>query len=315
MPEQLNRNEVSVLLSIIVVNWNTRDLLAQCLESIYANPPRGEFEIIVVDNGSEDGSVAMVRNQFPMVFLIENKHNSGFATANNQAIRCAHGQNVLLLNPDTVVMPDALDALIQFIENTPIAGAAGSMLLNPDGTLQHSCHPAPTLGRELWRLFHLDALHPLALYPMNRWPIDLPRAVDTVQGASIIVRREMVDEVGVFDDSFFMYSEEVDWCLRIRRAGWQIYWVPGSRVVHYGGQSTRQVATAMFLQLYRAKVQYFRKHYGKLYGLLYKVELLIASIVRIFLISFMWLLRPAQRHNHAVLAQRYGRLIVALPEI
>ncbi len=302
-------------LSILIVSWNTRDLLAQCLASVYACPPAGEFEIIVVDNASADGSADMIRERFPLVRLLALERNAGFAGGNNLAINISRGHYLLFLNPDTVVVPGAIETLLNFMDKTPATGAAGSMLLNPDGTLQPSCYPAPTLGRELWRLFHFDIFYPLALYPMNRWPTDLPRTVDTVQGASFIVRREVIDKVGAFDESFFMYSEEVDWCLRIRRAGWQIYWVPGSRVIHYGGQSTRQVAPAMFLQLYRAKVQYFRKHYGAFHSLAYKGELLLASAARLAMTPLMWLLQPAQRRESATLARHYGRLILALPKM
>lgn len=302
-------------LSIAIVSWNTRDLLAECLSSIYALPPAARFEVIVVDNGSSDGSGTMVRKQYPQVLLIENAENPGFAVANNQAIERSSGQMVLLLNPDTVVQRDALDALLTFMDSVPDAGAAGSMLLNPDGTLQVSCAPAPTLGRELWRLAHLDRLYPVALYPMERWPTDRPRAVDTAQGASLIVRRAVIDTVGGLDETYFMYSEEVDWCERIRAARWRIYWVPQSRLVHYGGQSTRQVAGEMFLQLYRAKIQYFRKHSGRLHGRVYKGELLLASVARIAMAAAAWPFQPAHRQERSTLAQQYGRLILALPRM
>lgn len=304
-------------LSILIINWNTRDLLAQCLTSIYADWPAGDgdFEVIVVDNASADGSAAMMRHCFPQAFLVENDRNAGFAAANNQAIGRSRGRYVLLLNPDTVLQPGALASLVTFMGMYPEAGAAGSMLLNPDGTLQPSCHPFPTLGGEMWRLLHLDQLIPLAVYRMADWPLDRPRAVDSVQGASLIVRREVIDRIGALDESYFMYSEEVDWCLRIRRAGWKIYWVPASRIFHFGGQSTRQAATAMFLQLYRAKVQYFRKHFGAFHGFLYKGELLFASAVRLLLTPVMGVLQPGKRRERAVLARRYGRLILALPRM
>jgi GT2 family glycosyltransferase len=300
-------------LSILIVNWNTRDLLSQCLFSVYAHPPAGSFEVIVVDNASADGSAAMVRRCFSQITLIENDQNPGFAAANNQAIALSRGRYLLLLNPDTIVYPGALSALITFMDQNPAAGAAGSMLLNPDGSLQPSCHPEPTLTRELWRLFHLDKLKPYALYPMETWPADQPREVDTIQGAALLIRRSVVDEVGLLDDRYFMFSEEVDWCVRIRRAGWPIYWVPQSRVIHFGGQSTGQVATAMFVQLYRGKLQYFRNHYGAIHGLLYKGELLLAAAARLLVIPFAWLLQPTRRPDHVRLARLYGRLILSLP--
>ncbi len=301
-----------VNLSIIIVNWNTSDLLAQCLESVFVNPPAGGFEIIVVDNGSTDGSAAMVRNRFPTALLLENQHNPGFAAANNQAIGHARGRYLLLLNPDTVVMPDALDTLIRFMDDTPYAGVAGSMLLNPDGTLQQSCHPYPTIGREFWRLLHLDYLIPAGTYPMDKWPIDIPREVDSVQGASLMVRREVIEQVGLLDETFFMYSEEVDWCARISSAGWKIFWVPDSRIVHFGGQSTRQIPTEMFLQLYRAKLMYFRKHNGALYSYIYKIVLLIAAIPRILFMPVMWILEPENRDEHARMTANYSRLVISL---
>ena len=300
-------------LSVIVVNWNTRDLLAQCLESIYANPPAGEFEIIVVDNASADGSAAMVRERFSSVTLIENQHNPGFAAANNQAIERALGGYLLLLNPDTVVMSDALDALVRFMDNYPAAGAAGSMLLNSDSSLQLSCHPYPTIGRELWRLLHLDYLYPLGAYPMEKWPTDRPRMVDTVRGASLLVRKEVIEQVGLLDETFFMYSEEVDWCARINDGGWRIYWVPDSQIVHFGGQSTRQIPTEMFLQLYRAKLMYFRKHGGPFSGHLYKAVLLIASMFRVLFAPVAWLLMPDKRDEYARTMADYRRLLGSLP--
>lgn len=302
-------------LSILIVSWNTRDLLAQCLASIIANSPSGEYEVIVVDNASADGSAAMVRTRFPETVLIENKANVGFAGANNHAIARSRGRYLLLLNPDTVVEPGAPAALVDFMDAQPDAGAAGALLLNPDGSLQDSCYPAPTIFRELWRLFHLDALFPLAQYRMDEWPRDTPRAVDTVQGACMIVRREVIDRVGMMDPSYFMYSEEVDWCLRIRRAGWRIYWVPRSRIVHFGAQSTRQVASRMFVQLYRGKLQYFRKHYGRAYALVYKAVLLAASAARILVTPLVWLALPNQRSDSARLARNYGRLILTLPRL
>ncbi len=304
-----------VTLSIIIVNWNTRDLLAGCLASIYSHPPAATFEVIVVDNASADGSAALVQSQFPQVTLLTNANNPGFAAGNNQAITHSNGRYLLLLNPDTIVRPGALDTLLTFMDTHPAAGAAGSLLLNPDGSLQHSCHPAPTLSREWWRLFHLDHLFALARYPMEQWPQDRPREVDTIQGACLIVRREVIDQVGLLDDAYFMYSEEVDWCLRIRRAGWQLYWVPQAQVIHYGGQSTRQVAVTMFLQLYRAKLLYFRKHDGRLAGWLYKLILLAASLLRVLLTPIALLLRPAHHRDHLTLAGRYSRLILALPRM
>jgi GT2 family glycosyltransferase len=252
-------------ISIVIVSWNTSGLLAGCLQSIeqaMVDFPAGNVQTIVVDNASQDGSAEMVRRCFPWVCLVENQENIGFASGNNQAFPVCTGDYVWLLNPDTVLRPGALPALVEFMNAHPSVGAAGSCLIDSDGSLQVSCSPAPTLARELWYLFHLDQVYPYAEYTLSSWRQDVSRQVDTVQGASMMVRRQVLEQIGGFDTAYFMYSEEVDLCQRIRSAGWQIHWVPQSKVVHYGGQSTQQVATAMFLQLYRSKVMYFEKHQG-----------------------------------------------------
>jgi len=300
-------------LSIVIVNWNTCTLLAQCLASVYAHPPEGQFEVIVVDNASTDGSAAMVSQRFPQARLIENDHNLGFARASNQAIRQAVARYVLLLNPDTCVRPGALQTLLGFMEVCLAAGAAGARLLDSEGGLQPSCHPAPTLAREMWRLFHLDSLHPVACYPMRRWDTHTPRQVDVVQGACLLLRREALDQVGLLDEDYFLYSEEVDLCHRLRQAGWQVLWVPQAVMVHHGGQSTHQAPAACFLRLYQAKVLYFRKCHGRRAAQLYKLMLLTAVLVRLLLCPLAWLEGAPRRRQHLVLASHYRRLMRALP--
>jgi hypothetical protein len=302
-------------LSIILVSWNTRQLLADCLNSVYTHPPKDDFELLVVDNASHDGSAAMVRERFPQARLIQSNENVGFAQGNNLAVPLCIGKYVLLLNPDTVVKPDALDSLVRFMEAHPMAGAAGSRLLNPDETLQPSCHPAPTLSRELWRLFHLDAIRPYGAYHMHQWDMNQPREVDVIQGASFILRKTALDQVGFLDGRYFMYSEEVDLCYRLQKAGWKLYYVPESQVIHYGGQSTKLVAADMFQQLYMGKLMYFRKHYGRLAGIGYKLILLAAALSRLLLTPFAWLQKPAQREKNLTLARHYGRLLIALPTL
>lgn len=313
------RDEID--LSVVIVSWNTCRLLDECLASVQQElAHQGEkmnliAEVFVVDNGSTDGSVEMVRTRYPGVVLIANHHNPGFAGANNQALTLACGRYSLLLNPDTVVLADGFGALVRFMDAQPHAGAAGSRLLNADRTLQTSCSPAPTLARELWRMFHLDWLHPYGEYDMRRWPPTQPRRVDIVQGAAMLVRRSTQEQVGLLDASYFMYSEEVDWCTRIKRAGWKIYWVPSSQIVHFGGQSARQVADAMFLQLYRGKIQYFHKHWGRAATLAYKLVLALATLARLAVTPLIWLEPAGRRHRHLVLARQYWLLLRALPSM
>jgi GT2 family glycosyltransferase len=243
--------------------------------------------------------------------LIANRDNLGFARANNQAIPMCSGRYILLLNPDTRVEPGALETLLSFMESRPEVGAAGARLINADGTLYASCQTAPSLRRELWRLFHLEAVRAYAGYRMVDWDVAKPRLVDVIQGACMLLRRDALDQVGLLDEDFFIYSEEVDLCHRLRAADWQIWWVPQARVIHHGGQSTRQVATPMFLRLYQGKVLYFRKNHGRVAARVYKLILLLAALPRLALGPSAFLGQSGQRH--AMLAGRYARLITALP--
>jgi N-acetylglucosaminyl-diphospho-decaprenol L-rhamnosyltransferase len=307
--------EDTMKLSIVIISWNTKALLVDCLDSVYQFPPKEEFEVWVVDNDSHDGSPEILKENYPQVHLIENKNNVGFAEANNQAIQYCQGKYILLLNPDTVVHANALESLVKFLDENEDAGAAGSYLLNPDGSLQPSCHPAPTLMREWWRLFHLDRFRLFGSYDMHSWDSNHPRRVDVIQGASFIVRKEIVDKIGFLDGDYFMFSEEVDLCYRLRNAGWEIYWVPQSQVVHYGGQSTRQVASEMFLQLYLGKLKYFRKHYGKGAGVAYKLILLMAAFFRIILTPLAWFEKSENRERLLRLSNHYFLLLRSLPSM
>jgi len=272
--------------SVVIVSWNTRDLLRNCLLTVGSESRRlsdGEVEVFVVDNGSTDGSVEMVRKQFPEVSLIVNHENAGFAAANNQAMARCKGDYVLLLNPDTELKRDSLGRMVRFLDATPYAGAVGPLLISPDGSLQQSCYPRPTLLREFWRLLYLDKLLRLSAYPMATWSLERPRQVETIQGASFLVKHAVLDKIGLLDPDFFIYTEEIDLCHRICSAGWRVYWLPTATVVHYGGQSTRQAASKMFIELYRSKLHYFRKHHGSFGGFVYKLILLASILPRLVL--------------------------------
>ena len=303
------------MLSIVIVSWNTARLLENCLVSIRANPPNLAFETWVVDNASTDGSPLMLREKYPQVNLVENRENGGFARANNQAIRRCTGKYILLLNPDTVVAAGTLQALINFLDKHPGAGAVGAKILNPDGSLQISSHPRPTLSRELWRLFHLDSFSPYAMYSPAKWETDQPQEVDLVAGSCLLLRKEVLDDVGLLDEDYFIYTEEVDLCYRIQHAGWRIYWVPEAEVVHFGGQSTQQVPTEMFLHLYHSNIKYFRKHYGWLAAQNYKLILRLAILSRLLMALFVIFEHSSRRQRHLTLVDRYWRLILALPRM
>lgn len=251
-------------LSAIIVSWNTREMLAGCLDSVFAAMhEKLESEIIVVDNASTDGSAEMVSERFAHVHLIRNQENIGFARANNQAIYQSSGRYVLLLNSDTEVYPGALSTLVNFMDKHPRAAGCGSRLLNADGSLQASCHPMLTPEREFWRLLYLDRLWPRATYVQERWEIETPRRVEVIKGACLLLRRVALEEVGVLDEQYHMYTEEVDLCHRLAQAGWELWWVPQAVVKHYGEASSKQMRETMYIQLYQSKVQFYRKFGGE----------------------------------------------------
>lgn len=236
-------------LSIVVVNWNTRDLLAACLASIQSHPPACAFEVWVVDNSSADGSAAMIRERYGDVRVIENQENVGFARANNQAICASAAKFVLLLNSDTVVNPGALTELVRFMQEHPGAGVAGAQLLNRDGSLQRSVQRFPTCISELMTVSGLFHQRTARTY-------EVPTQVEAVVGASMMVRRTAFEEVGLLDERYFMYTEEVDWCHRIHNAGWDVYIVPSARIVHVDGGSSGPIAADKLLWLSRGRLRF-----------------------------------------------------------
>ncbi len=317
------------MISLIIVNWNTCELLAGCLASVTGDQlsvngdqssttdnrlPSTDHrspitEVIVVDNASTDGSAAMIRERFPQVQLVENRENVGFARANNQAICHSRGGYVALLNSDTVVHEGALAALVAFMDAYPQAGACGPRLLNGDGTLQPSVHPMLTPGREFWRLAFLDRLWPRATYNQERWDTVTPRPVEVIKGACLLLRRSALDQVGLLDDQYFMYTEEVDLCYRLAQAGWGLWLVPQAVVTHFGEGSSKQVREAMYLQLYRSKVQFYYKFGGRPRVALYKALLALAYLPRAAAAGVTSLVRPASRPQ----ARLFRRLLAELP--
>lgn len=254
-------------LSIIIVSWNTKDLLRDCLHSVYEEIRGLEAEVFVVDNNSPDQSALMVGEEFPWVKLLANKSNRGFAAANNQAFILAAGRKILLLNPDTKVRPNSLKALVQFLDQNPSAGVVAPQLLNTDGSIQRSCRSFPTFLNMSYELLGLSRLFPnvhrFRHYKMLDWNHDDQRQVDQPEGACLMVRREVLDQVGTLDEGFFMLFEEVDWCYRIKQAGWQIWFLPSAQVVHHYGQSIKQVKSSMILSSHRGLYRFWRKHYRR----------------------------------------------------
>ncbi len=247
-----------------------------------AGPRHGRLEIIVVDNASADGSVEMVRAEFPRVRLIANVDNRGFPAANNQGIALARGRYVLLLNPDTEVVGNALAAMVTYADAHPDVGVVGPQLLNPDGSVQSSRRRFPTLATAFLESTWLQPYAPrrvLERYYILDRSDDETQDVDWVKGAALMARGEAIQQVGLMDEDFFMYSEELDWCRRFREAGWRIVYLPSAQIVHYEGKSSEQVVPARHIHFQTSKVRYFRKHHG----------LVMAEALRLFLLgSYVW---------------------------
>jgi N-acetylglucosaminyl-diphospho-decaprenol L-rhamnosyltransferase len=259
-------------LTIGIVTYNGRALLARCLDSIYAAPPACRFEVVVVDNASADGTAEWLREVYPQVRAVPNTVNSGVARGNNQCLAAARGRYVLLLNNDTVVLPGMLDRLVAFADAHPDSGAVGGKLVNPDGSFQASYFDFPSLWSEFLHATHMGALVD-PRYPSH---VDSPeeRPVDWIMSASLLVRRAASAQVGDVDESYFMYSDETDLQYRLHQAGWKVYYLPDVVTVHFGGQSASHWRRRKLI--YRGKLLFFRKHYGPIRTAL--VQVLFGSI-------------------------------------
>lgn len=264
-------------ISVIIVNWNTRELLQTCLRSIVTyTPGTTNYEIIVVDNGSTDGSPEMVVQCFPDVTLIRNRDNLGFAKANNQAIEVSTGRYIVLLNSDTELSSDALTAMISFMDAHPSAGMCGTKLLNADGTRQYSCDLFPRKPLRMVREKLRDTLkssHDSNSWRnrMAAWDFDSNFVIDYVIGAVLLIRRGALEQIGMLDERFFMYAEDIDWCYRAFLKGWQTYYLGTISIYHYNrGSSEKSPELSARLHTLRRKslLHFYRKHYGKVNALL-----------------------------------------------
>ncbi len=306
-------------LSVIVVNWNVCDLLRKCLDSLYRSPgfiwfndegaqggtsspgPVRAGEVIVVDNASADGSAAMVAAEFPWVRLVANTENRGFTGGSNQGIGMSRGRYLLLLNPDTEVMGDALARMVACMEEHGEIGALGPQLCSGDGSLQSSRRRFPTLATAFFESTPLEWHWPgnpwASRYRMedvpgppagtNRCPAQM---VDWVVGAALLVRRAALESVGGFDEGYFMYSEELDWCRRARAAGWAVAYFPGAVVLHHEGKSSEQNPAARHIRFHTSRVRYFRKHRGALAAEMLRLALLVMFAGEWVLEAAKWVL-------------------------
>lgn len=282
-------------LSIIIVNWNTKEFLLPCLRSIFEGGQGRGWEVIVVDNSSQDGSGEEVRKTLPSTHLIENERNFGFAKAANQGLQEGSGRYVLLLNPDTRMKNGAIEQLVSFMDGCSDAGAAGAQLLNGDGSKQNSIANFPSLATELLNKRLLRWLFPKK-FPGKERNYSKPVEVDSVIGACMMVRRVALEQVGLLDEDYFLFLEETDWCYRMKRAGWKIYHVPQAEVYHFQGKSAETARKRAKIEFYQSRYHFFKKNRGHfpwfilLMGLMIRLgaQLLavtVASVMTLFTIK------------------------------
>ena len=305
-------------LSIIVVSWNVRDLLRACLKSVTESLSSGRgqalsSQLIVVDNASSNGSVEMVKEAFPEIHVIANDRNLGFTKANNQGIALSDGRHVLLLNPDTEVVGDALGEMVAYMDDHPTAGALGPQLLYPDGQVQSSRRRFPDLRTAYVESTFLQSWFAQSgmlerYYVLDRFDGET-QAVDWVVGACLLIRRETLEEVGPLDESFFMYSEELDWCYRAKMRGWEVVYLPTAQAIHHVGKSSEQVLPVRHIQFQRSKVLFFKKHHGRLKGEMLRFFLLATYLWQMTVEGLKWLVghkRSLRRQRVAAYWQVLG---------
>ncbi len=255
-------------LAIVIISFNVRKLLQECLASVYQQTRHTRMEIWVIDNQSHDDSVAMLKEKFPQVHLIENPANAGFTRANNQVIPQCRSDLILLLNPDTVIRDGALDKIVQFMDEHPEVGVAGGRVENEDGSLQLACRRSlPTPKVAFYRLTGLSRLFPrskvMAQYNLTYLDPDQPHEVDAVSGAFLLIRRQVVDQIGLLDENFWIFGEDIDWCIRAKRAGWKVMFYPQARILHYKGIGCSTNSRKTTYEFYRAMVLFHRKHFAQ----------------------------------------------------
>ncbi len=274
-------------LSVTICSWNTIHDLRACLASLRECQDEGNFEVVVVDNASSDGSADMVAEEFPEFRLLRQTSNLGFTGGHNLAISQRRGRDVALLNSDTVVHKGAIRTLTAYFAEHPEAGIIGPKLLNPDGSLQFSCRRFPNPVAAAFRNTVLGRLFPnnryVRDYLMQDWPHEQPRDVDWLSGAALFARGEVVDKVGVLDDSLFMFCEDVDWCKRTWQAGWKVVYVPQAVVTHAIGRSTDQVANKMIIRFHRSMFRYYLKHDVRSAFVLWRPFLALAALMALSL--------------------------------
>ncbi len=276
-------------LSIVIVNWRVKDLLKKCLRSIFDETKNIFFEVFVVDNNSGDGSVEMVRSRFPRVDLTASAENLGFAKGNNLAIKKTRGRYILLLNPDTEILENALEKMVRFMDAHPECGIAGCKLLNADLSLQPSVRSFPTLASQVMILLKLHHLFPYSKamykYLVQDFDYEKTQEVDQIMGAFMIIRREVIEKIGLLDENFWIWFEEVDFCKRAKASGWKILYTPEAKIIHHFGQSFKQILNIKKQKDFNRSLSYYFKKHGTI------GEWIVIQLLRPISLALAWLVQ------------------------
>lgn len=286
--------------SIVVVSYNCRNYLIDCLKSLEIITTKYSYEVIVVDNASNDDTYDEVQPLFPQYTFIHNEKNLGFSNANNQGILRANGRNILLLNPDTVVLDNAIDMMVEFLDSNPDAGACGCRLLNDDGSLQPSYFGFPNIYKEIGHLLRIDRdsliyrkLCSLGYFKNksnasfiasdNRTAVE---EFDYLLGACLMIKGDVIDNVGMLDDNIFMYIEDTEICFRIKQHGYKIFYLPFGQIIHYGGKSSATADKRMLKEYTRSRIYFYKKCYGYFMSLMLKSIIIVNMLIKMVLIWF-----------------------------
>ncbi len=287
-------------LTISIISNNNRALIKRCLETIYENTKLVSFEIIVVDNCSRDGSAEMIRNNFPGVRLIENSEPDGFSANHNRALRVMSGRYVVILNDDTEVLPGCFDKMYDFMKSNPDVGCLGCRILCPDGSLQQSVYRMPTLSVLFYHAFFLNSIFPnsIRIASYRNWPHNTETDVSFVIGACMMFPSELIRNIGLLDDTYYIYFEDADICKKVLDAGRRVVFFPGAEIIHHGGASMKQVGEIALHNAYRSKLIFYRKHYGAHTLPLVAALDVIGAANRIAAWSLLKIIQPGQRKHY-----------------
>ena len=298
-------------LSIVIVNWNTRDLLRDCLNSVSDAIEALSVEVLVVDNASKDNSCTMVREEFPNVRLIESESNLGFAGGNNLALARAAGRYVLLLNTDTLVHGNVLAQAVAWLDRHPDVGVLGPRVLNADGSIQASCSAFPSLRHLAMQTLGLTKLAKWDSYRMTGWDRSSERRVEVISGAAMFVRRAAMEEVGLLDENFFFYGEETDWCRRYAKAGWALVFAPIPEITHFGNGSAAKLNHRRDVLMTEGTTRLHKKHGGYFAALACFVMLIAHNVSRAIFWSIASVVKGSQARERAA---HFAKVVWDLPK-